>query len=1375
MRSKIDVKVLGDTLAATLTLSNWTFSNLPSGVSVASVSRVNDSIARLTLSGNATSDYDSDITNFSVEISHSEFKNLSSGSETIATGVTFVATNDAESITMADDGAIYEGAENGEVITVTLVGGNFVNPLTLGNWSISNQPTGVSIGSVNRVSSTSVEVTLSGNASADYNSDITNAEIAIDANEIEDHVGSDITTNTGVTFIATSLSMVDDGAINEANENGEVITISLSGDNFVGSLNIANWTFTNLPTGVNATNLTRNSNTEAQITLSGNASVDYDNNITNFTIEIGHAEFVNLASGSQTINTGVVFIANDDAESITMADDGSITEGSEDGEIIQVQLSGGNFVSSLNSSNWQLSGAPVGVSISSLSWVNDSIVQITLAGNASTDYDSDITDAELIIDADEIDDLSSGTLSVDSGITFTALIEPKPTVQSTNIVFASVGADDMDIEWTRGDGDYCLVIASEDAPISAYPVDTVDYSFSNIFGNGDDLGSGNYAVYRGSSNSFTLDGLGQGKTYYIRVFEFNNSGTNTKYDTTAATGNPAHSSTKPNNVDNFSLDCISKSSAHLSWTLPSGNYSGIIIAARESTNPVHTISSGQGDTIAASSVFGNGYEFGSTTPHSFVVYNGTGTSVTVSGLTSGAEYTFKAYVYQDSLWSSGTTKSAQKAEIKEVTNLSFYGPNKSLVLNWDNPSFNCPDEVMVVMRETSPISAVPSGDGSSYTSSSVFGSGTDMGTGEYVVYKGQADGVTVSGLTNGTEYHFKIFVRDDATWSDGIYDSIIPNDITILFSGDLAVLAVNTNNASSDDEISFVCFDTLKTGTAIDFTDNGWERSNTGYWGGTEGTIRIVRTGSDVPPGEVITIRGEGYQSSDFRVSIDTTDTDWSISSLNGNWNFNLNGTDQLWMMQYGIWTNGGTSHMASYSGNILYGWTATGWAGDPGHGSSGSTSYSALYPLSECFNTNVVNTTSNDKVKYTGDTTVCTQREWVARINDPDNWTGYSSNAGFDAGGYDFASGLQLSIAIATYSDGEWIGDADTNWFNCSNWSNLLVPDENTDVSITNNAVKTCIIDDQADFSDDYNDTATCKSLSISDSTLFFAHGTEVLTIYNDLNLTGGNLMLNGANLVLYGDWNNSSVTAFQGSNGTVYFMGDANQTLNNTAGAEFIDKVILDNAYHLNLNSDLEINSLDFDQGKLFLEDNELTVNDSITGYTNTSYVICEDDKSSNGVLTMKLQTSRLIFPIGNVGSYTPLRAQLGSGSAYFSTRVFTHIYEHGTSGSALSGDAVNKTWIFQPELSGAYAVDMKFTWNLADEMGSFSSDRSTASLIYNDLSAGGSQWSDWSIMSGGGPVLGTNPFTYNQTNISSFGAFSIGAKCSIRKPITSNIYHF
>jgi hypothetical protein len=298
-------------------------------------------------------------------------KNLSSGSETTSSGVVFIANNDAESISMTDDGAIFEGAENGEVITVTLVGGNFVNPLTLGNWSISNQPTGVSIGSLNRVSSTSVEITLSGNATSDYSSTITNTTIAIDAAEIEDHSGPDITTNTGVTFIAISIIMSDDGAINEGNEDSEQIEVKVIGDTLAATLTLSNWTFSNLPSGVSVASVNRVNDSIARLTLSGNATSDYDTHITNFTVEINHSEFKNLSSGIETTSSGVVFIANNDVESITMTDDGSVVEGSEDGEIIQVQLHGGTFVSSLKSSNWQMSGGPSGVSISNLNRVND--------------------------------------------------------------------------------------------------------------------------------------------------------------------------------------------------------------------------------------------------------------------------------------------------------------------------------------------------------------------------------------------------------------------------------------------------------------------------------------------------------------------------------------------------------------------------------------------------------------------------------------------------------------------------------------------------------------------------------------------------------------------------------------------------------------------------------------------------------------------------------------------------------------------------------------------------------------------------------------------------------------------------------------------
>jgi len=44
-----------------------------------------------------------------------------------------------------------------------------------------------------------------------------------------------------------------------------------------------------------------------------------------------------------------------------------------------------------------------------------------------------------------------------------------------------------------------------------------------------------------------------------------------------------------------------------------------------------------------------------------------------------------------------------------------------------------------------------------------------------VVYKGTGAGVTVTGLTNGTSYCYKVFVRRGTEWSDGVSVCQTPN------------------------------------------------------------------------------------------------------------------------------------------------------------------------------------------------------------------------------------------------------------------------------------------------------------------------------------------------------------------------------------------------------------------------------------------------------------------------------------------------------------------------------------------------------------------------------------------------------------------------
>ena len=43
----------------------------------------------------------------------------------------------------------------------------------------------------------------------------------------------------------------------------------------------------------------------------------------------------------------------------------------------------------------------------------------------------------------------------------------------------------------------------------------------------------------------------------------------------------------------------------------------------------------------------------------------------------------------------------------------------------------------------------------------------------------------------------------------------------------------------------------------------------------------------------------------------------------------------------------------------------------------------------------------------------------------------------------------------------GIWLGDADDDWFNCSNWDNYQVPDASIDVIISSTAINDCYIDD--------------------------------------------------------------------------------------------------------------------------------------------------------------------------------------------------------------------------------------------------------------------------------------------------------------------------
>ena len=212
---------------------------------------------------------------------------------------------------------------------------------------------------------------------------------------------------------------------------------------------------------------------------------------------------------------------------------------------------------------------------------------------------------------------------------------------------------------------------------------------------------------------------------------------------------------------------------------------------------------------------------------------------------------------------------------------------------------------------------------------------------------------------------------------------------TILNPGDLLILGVNANTGGSPDEISFVCFKDITTGTEIQITDQGYEYCAAGFWGNYEGGAKLTRTGGTITAGTVITFKTNliAFLFPDVAWSVTDLDPTVLASKLNLN-----SGGDQIYFAQGGVWTSNGlcNNDYPGSSGRILFGFSTSGAWTSMGN----STKESALYPSASCFNMSPTGKT--DFNKYTGPLTAATQSAWIKRVNDPLNWSSYGSSAAY-------------------------------------------------------------------------------------------------------------------------------------------------------------------------------------------------------------------------------------------------------------------------------------------------------------------------------------------------------------------------------------------
>jgi hypothetical protein len=147
------------------------------------------------------------------------------------------------------------------------------------------------------------------------------------------------------------------------------------------------------------------------------------------------------------------------------------------------------------------------------------------------------------------------------------------------------------------------------------------------------------------------------------------------------------------------------------------------------------------NTYTPSTVFGSGSQIG---VGNYVLASGLSTSIDVTGLTAATTYHFRVFEFNgidgDEKYNISTATGNPNSQVTEAvviapttqtTNLIFVGCRH---LSWTrgNGSF-----IIVVARQGGAVNANPV-DGVSYTASKIYGAGSQIGTGNFVVYKGTA-------------------------------------------------------------------------------------------------------------------------------------------------------------------------------------------------------------------------------------------------------------------------------------------------------------------------------------------------------------------------------------------------------------------------------------------------------------------------------------------------------------------------------------------------------------------------------------------------------------------------------------------------------------
>ena len=417
---------------------------------------------------------------------------------------------------------------------------------------------------------------------------------------------------------------------------------------------------------------------------------------------------------------------------------------------------------------------------------------------------------------------------------------------------------------------------------NGYYVNDLAFGASTSQMQADDAGNYGYCVYNGNTDDagdIVVTGLNGNTTYYVAAYSYYENGTT---DSWSSLSNIAFTTPGVADIANFNVQYITYD--HVSFTWDALSTESVVIIASE-TGSITSVPTADPATLSdGSNVFGNGTELND---GEFVVYKGTTNQATVT-INPDRNYYFKAYTFIGTTWGNGfeSNPTSITSLPQPVTNFTAVPGDGEVTLNWNNYAGSSSGwwngGVMIVMDANLATRPVTNDQlNTNGISTSAISIGDDLlndhniglDSGNIVVYKGTAETVTITGLTNWDTHMFWIYVNDGVGDTQAWWSTYLEVETTPEIPGsDLAAgdIAITGYNADTYDDFSFVLLEDVLPNTVINFTDHGWTTAeafrasenvvtwNSGTTALSAGThIRVYEDASNNPLTDVGTVSGD--------------------------------------------------------------------------------------------------------------------------------------------------------------------------------------------------------------------------------------------------------------------------------------------------------------------------------------------------------------------------------------------------------------------------------------------------------------------------------------------------------------------------------------